>query len=420
MLKELLHPTLVAKDIIVRTNKDEDSSEIQRFVGSSYPLVRILDRTVEQTELLTFRYNIGGEFLPTVYMSIQDEDYRLREILKSNIDTITVYLSNNIDGTFSKQEYMLTDVNSNPDSDTIEMSGILYVPNFFHRNMRAFTDSSMDVLKSLCTETGIGLATNFTPNDQQTRLQDNSTNLDFIRSIINTAQCNAVHAFIDQWSYLNFIDVKKAMENLDTIEYTVNPFSGVTLSKPQNLVLSNNRLDTELVGKIAFWAPGDEYGMKSISYVSSYDLENFDLPTLEKGTSSTLTAQAEEIRESKRKLIPQSDNVWTGYFQSKYYSDYTLNTLNQSSELQIRMQYPLHALHPGLTLPVEVYNTQKRTTSHNQTDKQITLDQMPNMTGEEMLKLVKNTLYSGKYYMSSIEMSYVEDRIEQRLYMRQV
>lgn len=420
MLKELLQPSLIAKEIIVRTDKGEDTSEVERFIGSSYPLVRILDRTVEQGNLLEFKYNIGRNFLPEVDIRIQDDEYRLREILKSNIDTITVYLSNNIDGTFSKQEYIITYVDSSPEDETITLNGILYVPNFFKRDMRAFEGTSMDVLKKICTETGLGLSTNITPNDKMVRIQDNSTNLDFIRNVISTAQCAAVHAFIDQWSFLNFVDMKIAYGTKDVINYTINPFSGEPLSKPQDLVLSNNRIDTEIVGKIAFWAAADEYGLKSLSYVNAYDVENFNLVELDKTTNTNVPAQAEEIRDSKRKLLSESDNVWSGYFLSKHYNWFTKDTLNQSSELKLRMQYPLHALHAGLSLPVEIYNTQKRTDSYNQTDKEITLIDMPQVTGEEMLKLTKNELYSGQYYLSSTEMIYYSERIEQRLYLRQI
>lgn len=420
MLKEIVHPTLEAKQIIVRTDKDENSYELERSIGVAYPLIRILDRTLDHDNIESFVYKIGAEFLPEISVLILDEENRLREKLKSNIDTITVYLSNNIDGTFSKQEYILTSVNSSPDSNTISLQAMLYVPSLFNRNMRAIESNSMDVLKTICTEIGLGLSSNFTPNDIQVRIQDNLTNLDFIRNIINTSQCEGVHAFIDQWSYLNFIDMKKAYQSDDVIEYTIHPMTGDDLPKPQKLYLTNNPLETDAIGRIEFWASNDDYGVKSLAYVNSYLIEKFDRVDLINTDNIELTANSDEIRQSKRKHLISDENVWSGYMQSKYYGRYLKDTLNQSSQLAIRMRYPLHALHAGLTLNVEIFDNQKRNISSNQDDTSMTLEEVPTELGEGSTKLEKNPLYSGRYYLNEIELTYIDRKLEQRLYLRQI
>ncbi|AFF28127.1 gp129 [Sphingomonas phage PAU] len=420
MIKEIIHPTLEAKQIIVRTDKDEDIEVLEKVVGKTYPLIRVLDRTINIDQIQDFRYKIGASLLPEISLIITDENNRLREKLKTNIDTITVYLSNNIDGSFSKQEYILSTVYSDPGDDNLSMRAILYVPNLFKREMRAFQSNSIDTIKEICSEVGLGLSSNFTPSDEQVRLQDNITNIDFIRNTAESSQCLAVHMFIDQWSYLNVIDIKKAHETNDVIEYTVNPYSGIDLEEPQNLVLSNNYLKTDIVGKIMFWSVNDSYGIKSLSYVSLYDIENFDLVELDKTDTVQITAESEELRAEKRKLLVKSDNVWDGYFQSKYYGNFVKDTLNQSAELIVRMQYPLHAIHPGLSLPVEIFNTQKRTNSYDQEDENLSIEEMPQETGDEARKLVKNELYSGQYYVRQVEMNYNENIIEQTLYLKQI
>lgn len=420
MLNKITHPTLVAKDIMLRTNKDENTEEIEKFVGKSYPLIRILDRTVDQLDIRNFSYRIGSDLLPEINLALEDESMRWREALKTNLDTITVYISNNIDGTFSKQEYIISNMSSSPDDPSVTITAMLYVPEFFKRSQRFLTGTSVDALKTICTEVGLGLATNITPADDMTRIQDNCTNLDFIRNIIATADNQAVHCFIDQWSYLNFVDVRKAIETEDEMIFDYDPYSGEALDEPQKLVLSNKYIDSKRVGKIIVWAANDDYGLKSLAYVSSYDIENFDLVNLEKNGGSKIEAMAEELRDGKRKIAPQSDNVWEGYFRSKYYGDYLLKTIHQSTEMAVRLQYPIHALSPSLNLPVEIYNTQKRGNYYDQTDPSKTFEDMPQNTDEGSRELVKNELYSGNYYLHSIEMRYVDNLIEQRLYMRQI
>jgi hypothetical protein len=81
----------------------------------------------------------------------------------------------------------------------------------------AENSTTLDIIKKLCTEMGLGLVTNITStNDKTIYRQYSMTNLDFLMTLSSKLYIDddtIMHCFIDQHYRLNIIDVKANLDN---------------------------------------------------------------------------------------------------------------------------------------------------------------------------------------------------------------
>jgi lysozyme len=110
-------------------------------------------------------------------------------------------------------------------------------------------NSSIEVLKMLCTEMQIGLVTNITKTDDTDFYNQYAlTNIDYIKHITSklfVSDDSAIHAFIDQYCRLNVIDVANVLSNTaKEISVLQDIVFFKDLDKPEQLIINNAKFDT--------------------------------------------------------------------------------------------------------------------------------------------------------------------------------
>ena len=97
---------------------------------------------------------------------------------------------------------------------TYGFTGIAKIPGLFTEECRAFDEgNSLEHIQQVSSNLGLGMATNInSANDSQVRIQAYERTVDFVKGVVNASYIKeeAFQTFyIDQYYYLNFIEVNK-------------------------------------------------------------------------------------------------------------------------------------------------------------------------------------------------------------------
>jgi hypothetical protein len=439
ILKELLRPTLSPQSIVVRKD-DENKSHLRELVGYRYPLLRILDTTIDAPLIQNFSLTIGNTFLPTMDITVDDTDQRFREKLKANLDILTLYMGSNRDNNYIKSDYLIGNLYSDPSSTMFTLSCMLLVKDLYTKRIRSFgKTTSIEVLKTICAECGLGLLSNVdSTTDEQVYIQDGKRTVDYIFYICKRAYKNdntKFDVFIDQYNYLNFIDVASAYSDNTPVYTTEDPISGEQLDEKRAFILNNNIEDPDKIFKFTQWSTDNNYGAVSqntpqILRTHSVDIElnKKEEAPIKETFISTKTNDDKNAKFKNAQLLDYSyvqlhntDNTHANYSKTLAVTEQLDKVYGQGSKLDVGLMYPVFYAFPYQYVPVELYNSVKHEQYDEQENTGRSVEDIMQNIANPSAKYEKNTLISGDYWIRSITYSYAKSHVTwQRIRLHQL
>ena len=358
--------TLPTQQIVVRQDAGNDSDVLPNNIGQMYPLVRIKEKTLEFADIVAFNFSVGQSFLPTVTVSIDDAEQKFKE---SNFiekhDIITIYVGNAKDKEHEviKNDYYVIDVITAPGSYISTIEAVLHVPKLYESFSRHFDNTSIGVIETIAKEVGLGFASNSDSSLDQMSWIQHQTNYDFLHWVISRSHVGTdsmLRMYVDQYANLTVVDIKKALDSSAETLLTTAPITGDALEVPVKLVATNNAEgDVETRARIITWSPITNYGMLAKWFSSTTKSLLVD-STTDAETEIVSNEITKQLKASSTWTHFSTDNAFDGYAAAKVYN--VINSqLLQGIQMSITLDYYIPAIHTFMTLPVEIWNTAKRT-----------------------------------------------------------
>lgn len=429
--KEIVKPTLSQRPIYIRKDDEEayegQTEDFVKRVISVIPLIRVGDYVIHRDNLNYFSIEIGNTLLPVIRFNFNDEYQRCRRMLTAKKDYITVYYGNAVDEYYIKQEYILSDVYCNPESSDVELTGYLYVPGFYKQHIRYFNsendaDTSWKLIKKICEEVGLGFFTNLDDTaDSQTWIQDNCTTLDFLEKTVIPHSYNGddtkIVFFIDQYDYLNMVDIKKAYTNKEKEKTSKYPLTGLPIIEEnqevtKDVILTSTRFEKENEAypfKIGSYTTNFKYGSRLDDLPDHVDGKEYSLSELPLTIKEMqITTNTNEI-DHKVYVEPTTSDVHEHYNSVIANRPYVDMLYEQGDEIECRMVGALMLLYPYMYVPLKL-TTEWARGEYDEADSQDTTSAIDERkpTDESVIE-VPDELHSGDYIIKSIRYEFLSD-----------
>lgn len=426
-LQELLAPSIQTQPITVRKDENSDGLAVKQSAGRVYPLIRINKYICDYEEIVDVSITVAENFLPTVNITLTDVQHRIRESLEKDLNIVTIYAGNNKDPYFVKADCVVLDVISFPGSPKITLVTEFFVPEFHKSYIRSLGKvTSLEAIKTLCTEIGLGLLSNVsTTDDSQLYLQDSKTNLSMLKELVEgsfVADDTVLIAFVDQYFYLNIIDIKKACEDKTVTKLETDPYSGETLEEPLDVKFTSD-VYKETPLKLVFWTNENNYGYLSKTIPGKQLISILDVEKPAPVTPVESKSVNEQILDNTNESDEMfSRNVHAKYDFAKVAREQIKLTYDQGQTISAKLKNPVLALYPYMYVPLEIMYIAKRAEIDDQEQDSAGHDDFAEEArATNTYKNEINTSLSGDYLIRKIEIRYrVNNVIEQIIMFKQL
>lgn len=424
--KEIVKPGLSQRKIRIRKDEEEinegDNKKYAERVASVIPLIRVGDFVIHRDDINSFSIEIGKTLLPVITFNFNDEAQKCRRLLTSKKEFITVYYGNVADEYYIKQEYILSDIYCDPESDDVLMSGYLYVPGFYKQYIRYFNEendaeTSWKLIKKLCEECQLGFFTNIDDtNDAQTWIQDNCTVIDFLQKTViphaYVGDDTKLVFFIDQYDYLNVIDIKKAYSNRELEKTSKYPLTGLPIIEKDKPVTKEVKLTSERYNET------DAYPFKIGSYTTNfrYGSRLDDLPLNIQRNEYSISELPFKINNAN--VETNTDEVDHHYYIDKTFTDvhshynsimkergYIDMFYDQGDEIELRMVGAVMLLYPYMYTPL-ILTTVLMRPEYDNAESDATVSTLDKEKPEVKEMEVPDEMHSGDYIIRSIKYNF--------------
>ena len=434
--------------------------QVQQQLGIQYPFIAINDYTFNINEIKFFTLDCTG-FLPKIKFTVQFQNtdiFKVQSTPKDG-DIVNLFIRAKND-TFKpiRNDYIITNMDMGPGGvynkgSYVTFEGELFIPHARDQISKSYKGTSYNVLQRICSELGLGFASNQDANsstiDEQVWVCPGDNYYEFMQNIVDHAWKDGTTfytAFIDVYYHLNFIDVNAqiSMTGEEKIESSI---LDVIVQKGLSPDTVQNVTDSQTVtGKVLTNIEGFEgtnqyilnYAMKNESsdvarrygyknFIRFYDMlsrQKWDItvdPIITPGSSRDKiilrgrpypklsggnTGPYETYYETQSNYIwagVQSKNVHANYIYAKYHN---LRNLQELRKMYVEVNIPKWNpnVYLGEKLPLIIYNgpedNQKRNLQYagkQQEDAKSTA-----------LEVSLDHFYSGHYMVYGFNITYAQ------------
>lgn len=472
-MAELDNNILVVSEPSIRPNKievprldeDEGGDKQTKTFGIDTPTITVNGYDFQDHDIISFNLSITSE-IPQLSVRVKDSQgtFDASQYPRDG-DVITVYIGSKNEDTF-KSIHMDFDIVSIaspkkglPHSErTYGFSGVAKIPKLFTEECRAFNEgSSLEHIEQVSRNLGLGVATNInSANDSQVRIQAYERTIDFVKGIVNTSYIKeeAFQTFyIDQYYYLNFIEVNKIFNSKnakgeDGQDFITSFSMSVSQEKEtedndqitSKLYLTNNHTADGTGNKINQWSLSNNSSKVSLTNGYKRILQMYDELEVEKLIEFDIESYTStNLRDSEEPLKGRRDeDHYTSHIKHKYigrqqdynlegnvHSNHKYSMLNNYQNLKelekIQLNVELESFNPGLyryqKLPVIMYNVEPTKVQMNkETDKVLkekgakaeekAFDFKDKGESDEGQEITLDDFVSGHYIIGGIEYIY--------------
>lgn len=156
----IVKPNITVDNIVLEANiNDKDNIDLMiNEIGKSVPLVKIGDYVLNLSDTKEFTFGNRLNSLPIFSLTVNDEQYFIREALKNKIDKCVIFMG--YKHWYIKFNGILDTEFSEVGDSHIELSGTLYNEKLYNVRQYSYKDKTIeDILKDICTQTSMGLFT---------------------------------------------------------------------------------------------------------------------------------------------------------------------------------------------------------------------------------------------------------------------
>lgn len=265
--------------------EDKGGDKQTKNIGVFKPFVLINQYQFGPEDIESFRLDMSG-IVPKCNIVVSDHKNAFTvESYPRDGDFFTILLNSKHQETFKSvhMDFDIVEIQTDPATEgattTITMSGVCKIPNLYAEECRHFESaSSLDHIEMVARELELGLATNIeSTDDTQARIQAFVTQADFIKQIVDESYISDdsfQKHYIDQFYYLNYIDVNKVFNSknpkIDEVMTVLTSFAD-TLADDANADVSETDPDNLEVPLVL----SNHIDLKGLScYVESYEIIN--------------------------------------------------------------------------------------------------------------------------------------------------
>jgi hypothetical protein len=224
----LIEPAIEPKKLEGNTHAEDTgkNDRTSKTTAIDRPLIVVNNYPFQRDDVKSFNLSSSGLY-PTVSVTLIDT----RKIFTVDSfprdgDKMTVFINSKNESTYKSihMDFEITDIsvtrNKEGDPNKVRVFGRASIPKLFAENCQHLEeDTSINHLQTIATELKLGLASNIDETtDLQVRIQPFINYLDFINQIVSTSYISDdsfQNFFIDQYYYLNFIDINKIFNALN-------------------------------------------------------------------------------------------------------------------------------------------------------------------------------------------------------------
>lgn len=235
-------PTEIKFDALGEESGDDTIGKQSKDVATLEPMLMCNDILIPRNQIQTFELELSGK-TPKCTITFEDRNGNFSvDALPRDGDFFTLLLNSKQQETFKSvhMDFDIVEVNTEgmpsrvAGGSTITLEGIAKIPRLFGEDCKILDpDTSLAHLEKIARDLEIGLATNIdTTDDKQSRIQAYETHLDFIKKVVGDAYISDdsfVKWHIDQYYYLNFVDINKIFNSknpsLDEVTKSLTSFA---------------------------------------------------------------------------------------------------------------------------------------------------------------------------------------------------
>jgi hypothetical protein len=221
----VVEPEIKPTEIKVNSLGEEKGNKKQsKIVATVEPYISINGYDFKEEEVNYFRLTLGGK-LPMLEVSVVDgKNIFDTEFYPRDGDCVTILVNSKNSDTFKSihMDFDITEVETSKDvaagKPTVNITGVAKIPKIAAETCKYYEDGpSLDHLEMVARELKLGMATNITETqDKQPRIQAWTSYRDFINNIVSDSYVSEesfTEWYIDQFYYLNFIDVNRIFDS---------------------------------------------------------------------------------------------------------------------------------------------------------------------------------------------------------------
>ena len=214
-------PTEIKMDALAEDdgeNTDKQSKEI----GGFEPFILCNGVQVTSNEIESLNLELDGK-VPSCTVVFRDTHGAFKvDSMPRDGDFFTILLNSKHQETFKSvhMDFDIIETSSEPENPNspgggeISLIGVCKIPRLYAEDCQLLdSDTALNHLETVARELELGLATNIdSTDDAQARIQAYTTYFDFITSIVDDSYVSDdafVKFYIDQYYYVNFVDINK-------------------------------------------------------------------------------------------------------------------------------------------------------------------------------------------------------------------
>jgi len=235
-------PTEIKFDALAEESGSDNLDKQSKEMGVLEPLIVCNDIQIPPNDIQSFELKLNG-LIPRCEISFEDREGNFSvDSMPRDGDHFTLLLNSKHQETFKSvhMDFDIVDVKQQPmpsgvqGGSVIALQGITKIPKLYGEECQVLdADTSLNHLETLVRDLQIGLATNVdATDDSQSRIQAYETYMDFIKNIMDNAYISDeafVKWYIDQYYYLNFVDINKIFNSknpsLDEVTKSLTSFA---------------------------------------------------------------------------------------------------------------------------------------------------------------------------------------------------
>ena len=222
-LLAVVEPAILPTEIkIDNLGEDGGGNKQTKVIGTLKPFVLVNSYQFGPGDIQAFRLDCSGVTPKCEVVVLDNKNAFQVESYPRDGDFFTILLNSKHQETFKSvhMDFDITEItteadNANaPGGGLITLRGIAKIPRLFAEDCQVLdSDTPLNHLETVVRDLEIGLATNVdSTDDNQARIQAYDSYFDFIKSIVDDSYISDdafVKFYIDQYYYLNFIDINK-------------------------------------------------------------------------------------------------------------------------------------------------------------------------------------------------------------------
>jgi hypothetical protein len=195
------------------TNNDSDDKEVGFGLGFTpffwYNGVSIPERDISSLEIYY------EDFLPKAQITMSDKTglFDANETMPTNDTKFEIFINSGSDILKSIHMRFKLEINQKNKSGTHTITGTLDVPDFYKIGYKSYPDTTFNVIRTICTETGLGYNSNIKDTNDNMKWRRNGILLkDFIKDIIKHSYISDdsfMVGYIDYYYCFNYVDIEK-------------------------------------------------------------------------------------------------------------------------------------------------------------------------------------------------------------------